>query len=75
MTYEVPETAPRKKCEACGKRLALVTNPRTNRIVPVNVETGESHFTDCTDPARFSKTAQLAASKPRPLTGTQGQLL
>lgn len=37
--------------------LAMVVNPKTGKHVPVRVSTGESHFLDCPNPARFSRKA------------------
>lgn len=43
-----------KICPACGGRIYFVTNPATNRNVPVDAD-GTSHFATCSDPNRFSR--------------------
>ncbi len=60
---EIPDTAPRKPCAECKAPLAMVYNPVTNRIIPVSLATGLSHFADCPNPARFSRKTRLRVAK------------
>ena len=54
--YEIPSSAPRRKCCECGVPLAMVFNPELRKTVPVVVAAGTSHFL-CPNPKRFSRKA------------------
>jgi hypothetical protein len=62
--YEIPEAAPRQKCRECQAEIAFVkSHTGSGMYIPVRVSTGESHFADCPNPARFSRKAKLAAAR------------
>lgn len=66
MNYDITN-APRRRCQACGVTIAWVKSAKTLRLVPVNVETGRSHFEDCTDPNRFHRRAERVEQPGEPV--------
>jgi hypothetical protein len=46
-------TGPR--CRGCGAPLRWLHNPVTGKLVPLSLITGENHFLDCPQAARFRR--------------------
>lgn len=71
--YVVPASGEIKLCLECGRRIQYIPSPKTpGKWIPlsldaavmqptpagVEVRVAPSHFTDCTNPKRFSKKAR-----------------
>jgi hypothetical protein len=54
VTFPIPPAAPRVPCRSCRELVVWIVT-KTNRKMPVNPDTGESHFATCPQAGEWRK--------------------